>query len=196
MKIKLGILLIIFIFLMMSCNNAQEEISPLTEEDTLPSYGKLVTENEQLLAENERLKKLLYDNGISNRAERHPLDVEYDNAFSAPGVLDSLPQMRDITYTYSDMWMDKIEKHLALLTDKLDDDKVKWVVESQTKWRESTKANDELELQAYIQVFGHGSIKKDLMAYSHYEQYRSRALFLMGLYEAIKDTVKNEPPLV
>jgi len=131
--------------------------------------------------ENEILKRILADNGISNEG-RHPIDVEYEKAMSNPEVWTTVG-MSYTTTIHGDMWKAEMEKYLELLTEELADDKKKWVVESQEKWEVFTKDNEELTWQIYDQMHHGGSIMSNLTASIYYEKYRTRALYLKSLYD-------------
>ena len=185
MQYKLGILLLISVLLLTSCNSTvcmlndaniqTEEVAPSTEES--PTY-------EQLSSENERLKKLLKDNDIYDK-ERHPLDIEFEKAFSDEVKVDTL-KVRATLQTYAKKWEEEMNKYIVLLTEKLDDDKLKWLTEAQSKWKESKSADDELYVQCYVQQIGEGSLIKDVMASKNYRDYRARALYLKETYNIIK----------
>ena len=160
-------------------NIQTEEVAPSTEES--PTY-------EQLSSENERLKKLLDDNGIYNfdTLERHPIDIELEKVLSDPVILGDTLKVRATLQTYAKKWEEEMNKYVVLLTEKLDDDKLKWLIESQTNWKESKNADDELYVQCYVQQIGEGSLIKDVMASKNYRDYRARALYLEETYNIIK----------
>lgn len=131
--------------------------------------------------ENETLKRILADNVISDK-ERHQIDIEYEKEMSNPEVWTTA-EMTDTTIKCGDMWKAEMEKYLDLLMEELNDDKKKWVSQSQEKWEISTKDNEELSWQVYDQMHHGGSIMSNLAASIYYEKYRTRALYLKSLYD-------------
>ena len=132
--------------------------------------------------ENNRLKRILSDNGISDKKGRHPIDVEYEKAMANPEIWTTAG-MKMTTCQYGDKWKAEMEKYLEILPEVLSDDKKKWVYESQEKWEVFTKDNEELAWQVYDTVHHGGSIMSEISASIYYHRYRTRALYLKSLYD-------------
>ena len=131
--------------------------------------------------ENNRLKRILSDNGISAE-ERHLIDISYEKAMANPEVWTTYG-MAETTYQHGDMWKAEMEKYIELLTEILNAEKKKWVLESQEKWEIFTKDNEELAWQVYDAVNHGGSIMTNHTAGIYYDKYRTRALYLKSLYD-------------
>ena len=111
--------------------------------------------------------------------ERHPLDIEYEEALNNPGLRSD----RDIHREYIDKWSEEMERYLELMQSEFDEQLWEVIADSQNKWEDFTESDWDFRLQLSILFHGRGSILADFDAARRYHKYRDRALYLKERYE-------------
>ena len=179
MKKCLIILILAVLITLIGCQVGEPIAYDYTAESPL-DYAEIIAELE---AENERLRELMWDNGVNPDNERHPIDISFAEELEQPGSW-ATNTMTQITIEHAHMWRDEMEKYLALLSENLAEyDSAHLLWESQERWLTFAESDDELENEMLWLIYWHGTIRRPISAHITLSRYRNRALHLRQLYE-------------
>lgn len=170
MKKNILLILIISLFVLVSCNN---DIEKTQEISIIDNYDNLVeTPKKQYLcifktfSNNKDIETFLNNNPIDNDFNNHDIPV-------------STAEIVSFYSNYINYWEAEIENSLTILQNNLENENYQKLKDSQNNWTEYLKDNNSIFSEIHIKTAGIGSEIPVLSSFKTLSKIRDRSLELI-----------------